>query len=202
MLRARRRIFEKWLGEFTHQAPAVLDVGGRLQPYRPLIRNAGMTYTAVDMRPSPFVDLVGDACALPVPDASCDLVICTQVLEYVAEPARAIAEMHRALRPGGIALLSLPAVCPIDAHEDAWRFLPASIRHITAAFGNAEIVAETGVVASLFRTVAIWLTMLSPTVPRYTLVPVLNLAGLALDRMLPINSQGFVSNYSVRLRKN
>jgi SAM-dependent methyltransferase len=42
-----------------------------------------------------------DATALPLDDGSFDGVLCVQVLEYVADPAAALAEMHRALRPGG-----------------------------------------------------------------------------------------------------
>jgi arsenite methyltransferase len=42
-----------------------------------------------------------DATSLPVPDASVDRALCVQVLEYVPDPAAALAEMHRALRPGG-----------------------------------------------------------------------------------------------------
>ncbi|MDQ6810904.1 MAG: methyltransferase domain-containing protein [Actinomycetota bacterium] len=43
----------------------------------------------------------GDAVSLPVQDASFDAALCVQVLEYVADPTAALAEMHRALRPGG-----------------------------------------------------------------------------------------------------
>jgi arsenite methyltransferase len=43
----------------------------------------------------------GDATALPVEDASFDAALCVQVLEYVADPTVALAQMHRALRPGG-----------------------------------------------------------------------------------------------------
>jgi arsenite methyltransferase len=43
----------------------------------------------------------GDATALPVEEASFDAVLCVQVLEYVADPTAALAQMHRALRPGG-----------------------------------------------------------------------------------------------------
>jgi arsenite methyltransferase len=42
-----------------------------------------------------------DATSLPVPDSSVDRALCVQVLEYVADPVTALAEMHRALRPGG-----------------------------------------------------------------------------------------------------
>jgi ubiquinone/menaquinone biosynthesis C-methylase UbiE len=43
----------------------------------------------------------GDATALPLPDEAFDLVICSQVLEYVADVARAVREIRRVLRPGG-----------------------------------------------------------------------------------------------------
>ena len=39
--------------------------------------------------------------SLPVDDASVDGVLCVQVLEYVADPTVALAEMHRVIRPGG-----------------------------------------------------------------------------------------------------
>jgi ubiquinone/menaquinone biosynthesis C-methylase UbiE len=41
-----------------------------------------------------------DATALPVVDASFDRALSVQVLEYVSDPAAALAELHRALRPG------------------------------------------------------------------------------------------------------
>ena len=42
-----------------------------------------------------------DATALPVADASFDRALSVQVLEYVSDLAAALAELHRALRPGG-----------------------------------------------------------------------------------------------------
>jgi arsenite methyltransferase len=42
-----------------------------------------------------------DATALPVENASFDAALSVQVLEYVAEVPAALAEMYRALRPGG-----------------------------------------------------------------------------------------------------
>ena len=44
---------------------------------------------------------LGDATALPVGDAGFDAALSVQVLEYVADLDAALAELHRALRPGG-----------------------------------------------------------------------------------------------------
>lgn len=43
----------------------------------------------------------GELSALPIDDASVDATLCVIVLSYVADPAEAIAEMSRVLRPGG-----------------------------------------------------------------------------------------------------
>lgn len=50
----------------------------------------------------------GDARALPVKDASADLVICSEVLEHIEENRQCLKEIHRILKPGGRLLLSMP----------------------------------------------------------------------------------------------
>jgi arsenite methyltransferase len=47
----------------------------------------------------------GEATALPVADGRFDAAITVQVQEYVADVGAALAELHRALRPGGRALV-------------------------------------------------------------------------------------------------
>jgi ubiquinone/menaquinone biosynthesis C-methylase UbiE len=42
-----------------------------------------------------------DATSLPVEDGSFDVALCVQVFEYVPDVDRALAEMHRVVRPGG-----------------------------------------------------------------------------------------------------
>ena len=47
----------------------------------------------------------GDAFHLPFPDASFDAVVCVRVIHHFEDPAPAIAEMARVLRPGGVLVL-------------------------------------------------------------------------------------------------
>lgn len=49
----------------------------------------------------------GDAHALPLRAASCDLIWCVAALGLFADPARALAEARRALRPGGTLVLAV-----------------------------------------------------------------------------------------------
>jgi ubiquinone/menaquinone biosynthesis C-methylase UbiE len=46
---------------------------------------------------------VGDAQDLPFPDNSFDIAVMALVIHFVPDPAKAVAEMARALRPGGTA---------------------------------------------------------------------------------------------------
>ena len=50
----------------------------------------------------------GDACSLPFRDNSLDYVVCSNVLEHVANPVAALAEWQRVLRPWGIIYLVVP----------------------------------------------------------------------------------------------
>jgi ubiquinone/menaquinone biosynthesis C-methylase UbiE len=62
----------------------------------------------------PWVACVqGDATALPAADGEFDVAVSVQVLEYVAEVDRALAELQRVLRPGGRVLV-------VDSDWDAF----------------------------------------------------------------------------------
>ncbi|MFI6409550.1 methyltransferase domain-containing protein [Streptomyces sp. NPDC050548] len=86
-------------------AAAVGDSGSALgvEP-NPGLRTIAQERAAEAGNPARFTD--GDALSLPVPDASVDVVWCERVLQHLAEPDKAVAEMARVLRPGGrVALL-------------------------------------------------------------------------------------------------
>jgi SAM-dependent methyltransferase len=56
--------------------------------------------------------VAGDATAMPFPDASFDCVIASEVLEHIPRDQRAMNEIARVLRPGGIAAVTVPAWLP------------------------------------------------------------------------------------------
>jgi SAM-dependent methyltransferase len=53
-------------------------------------------------------DIAGSVAALPLQDASLDWVLCTEVIEHVADDRAAGLEIGRVLKPGGFALVSVP----------------------------------------------------------------------------------------------
>jgi SAM-dependent methyltransferase len=56
--------------------------------------------------------MAGDATAMPFGDCSFDRVIAAEILEHVPHDQRAMAEIARVLRPGGIAAVTVPAWLP------------------------------------------------------------------------------------------
>jgi ubiquinone/menaquinone biosynthesis C-methylase UbiE len=50
----------------------------------------------------------GSAESLPLEDESFDVALCQMSLQFVDDPRKALAEMHRVLRPGGRILLDVP----------------------------------------------------------------------------------------------
>lgn len=65
-------------------------------------------------------DIFGDASRLPIGDATIDNIICLQVIEHLSNPAGALREMARVLKPNGHAWLSIPFTYPI--HNEPYDF--------------------------------------------------------------------------------
>jgi SAM-dependent methyltransferase len=63
-----------------------------------LAEERGVEVARVDLETEP----------LPWPDGSIDVVVCNQVLEHLKNIWLPMSEMHRVLRPGGRAILSVP----------------------------------------------------------------------------------------------
>lgn len=202
----RRENFERWIESFAGKDFWVLDVGGRIQPYRPLLGARVHRYIAVDTANSPLVNVRGSADALPFPADTFDLVFCTQVLEYLPHPATGIAEIHRVLKPGGRALISVASFYPKAAEEEHWRFLLAGVKSMLKPFRQAEIVPEGSSVSGFCRASAVCLVLFAQySVIRklicITIVPLLNAAGRLIDKMFSIRNDQATGNYSVLAEK-
>lgn len=203
VLRERRKILSQWLEDLPKTGLAVLDVGGRLQPYRPLLADRLGTYTAIDLAFEGLLNVVAAGEALPFRSEVFDLVVCTQVLNYSADPFRMIAEIHRVLKPGAALFLSVPGIFPRYT-DQRWRFMPAGLEVLLSAFSARKVEPEGRSIAGLFRLVNLFVDTvfldrfkrrwLVPRLISLFVFPVMNLTGLTLD-VLSGNTQ-FTTNYS------
>jgi SAM-dependent methyltransferase len=125
----------------------VLDIGSGDGVIASLLAGRARSLTCLDhservleaarnrLGPQHNVDLrLGDMHALPFADASFDQVLHLHALTYSHDPAAALAEAHRVLRPGGdLVLLTL--------HEHAHADVTASYSQVNNGFAPADLQA-------------------------------------------------------------
>lgn len=105
---------------------------------RPLFR--GKQYVGCDMREGPGVDRILNLHHLDLPDESVGSVISLDTLEHVEYPHRAMEEIHRVIKPGGVAVISSVMKFPIhDFPYDYWRFTPEAFRSILKPFESSFV---------------------------------------------------------------
>lgn len=135
----------------------VLDVGAGDAPYRELFD--AQEYLTLDHGETPHtgdVDVLGSADSMPVKDGSFDVVVCTQVLEHVAEPLAAMCEFRRVLRAGGRLIATVPFAW--EEHElphDYFRYTGPGAEHLLARAGfvNVEVRPRTDSFTTLAQLV-------------------------------------------------
>lgn len=98
---------------------------------------------------NPDATVVGDlATGEGLAEGAWDCFICTQTLQFIAEPQAAIHGIRRLLAPGGVVLATVPGISQIstvddEAWGDWWRFNEKGIRRLfDGAFGAANVTVE------------------------------------------------------------
>ena len=121
----REKFVSEWISSLGVSDNRVfLDVGAGNMPFRPQIRAAGFTYLSQD-----FGQYTGDGqhpgvqagtgnwttsghditCDIVnLPEDTADVILCSEVLEHVPDPLAALQSISRALKMGGVALITVP----------------------------------------------------------------------------------------------
>jgi SAM-dependent methyltransferase len=97
---------------------------------------AGTKLVSVDIDPAAKPDIVGDVHNLHmIADNSADGVFTSSVLEHVHDPWKAVAEIERILKPGGLVFIGLPFMFPFHGDpDDYWRVSHKGIDILCARF--------------------------------------------------------------------
>ena len=66
-----------------------------------------LDYTTADLY-SPIVDVKADILNLPFKDEEFDLVFCNHVLEHIEDDNKAMKELYRVMKPGGMGIFQVP----------------------------------------------------------------------------------------------
>lgn len=166
LTRLKRHVFnfnqtdrDSWVAVQAATLPAgsrVLDIGAGNCRYRHLFTHC--RYETQDFAQLPShefegqgygqIDHVSDITAIPVPDASFDAALCTEVLEHVPDPAAAVREFARILKPGGRLILTAPLASGL--HQEPYHFYGGFTPHWyrkflgEVGFEQIEIVSNGG----------------------------------------------------------
>jgi SAM-dependent methyltransferase len=195
-----RAPLSRWLQEEARLAAGrgsyrVLDVGCGVKPYYPFF-SAATEYVGLDMVENPAADVHGSVEAMPLPDASFDVVLCNQVLEHTVDPHQAVRELRRVTAPGGRVLASTHGVEVYHpSPEDNWRWTHTGLERLfrTVEWSNVTITPVGGASTALGKLSATYLDLLS----RRLHVGLLGKLGVrAINRVAP-----FVDDHVAMLRE-
>jgi SAM-dependent methyltransferase len=186
----------------------ILDVGCGAQPYRCLIP-PGATYQAIDHADADrnFGYRLPDTTYYegtrwPVADESVDMVLSTETLEHVPEPAAFLAEAFRCLNPGGSILLTVPFAARWHfIPHDYWRFTPSGLERLLAAAGFEQIsvlARGNAMTVACYKVMALILPLLVPQRGKSALRLARQAAGASLLPVLFILA--FIANLSLAAR--
>lgn len=89
------------------------------QCFLTLFRNQkNLDYTTADLY-SPLADVKADICDLPFEKNMFDIVFCNHVLEHIIDDKKAMSELYRVLKPGGMGVFQIPQDLSLETtYED------------------------------------------------------------------------------------
>jgi hypothetical protein len=96
-------------------------------------------YTSADLEPGRAM-VAMDLTDIDAPDGQYDVIYCSHVLEHIPDDAAAMREMHRVLKPGGVAYIQVP-LRGAATYEDASITTPGGRKE---AFGQEDHVRVYG----------------------------------------------------------
>lgn len=131
-----------------HARGRFIDLGCGEMPYRQFIEGQVEAYDSFDVESrTAGVTYIGDIQNMQaVAGNRYDSAACLEVLEHVPDPFRAVSEIYRILRPGGILVLSVPHLSRLhEEPNDFYRYTRYGVRRLLEQAGfQVESVVQRG----------------------------------------------------------
>jgi SAM-dependent methyltransferase len=142
-LRYLARRLARVLPDVVPAGGEVLDVWCGSRPYEDLLP-AGARVVGLDVPENPYgaADVVSDE-ILPFESGTFDAVLCIEAFQWMPDPARAVAEFARVLRPGGAAVVSLPFAFEYERPFEH-RFTESQLRGLFEGWGDVSVSEDGG----------------------------------------------------------
>ncbi len=100
-----------------------------------------LDYTTADLY-SPIVDVKADLLDLPFEDNNFDMVFCNHVLEHIEDDTKAMSELFRVLKPGGMGIFQIPQDLSLEKTYEDFNMVTPEER--TEHFGQYDHVRIYG----------------------------------------------------------
>jgi len=141
-----RRGFKERIQAYSSNG-RVLDIGCGGSPYAEFFPNR----TSLDIVPGEGIDVVADVHDLSsLKKEEFDVVLCTEALEHFQNPFKAVEEMARVLKKGGLLILTTRFMFPLhEAPHDYFRFTEYGLRHLLKDFDIKEFQPDGNTIQTL-----------------------------------------------------
>lgn|GEM_PF-30909 len=107
-LNRTRRLWQLLEGEFLKQGQTILDFSPSKSLFAKLEERIGITYLSSDFDGSFAAQYSFDITNIDQPKEKFDLIICYHILEHILDDTKAMSELYRVLKYGGVSIIQTP----------------------------------------------------------------------------------------------
>ena len=122
----------------------IVGAGGRINDlvYRISVEKSFELFS-LDIEKQYNPDIIADITDYDFNNDKYDVIIVSEVLQFIPDPQKAINNIYRGLNKNGIMILTVPFIYPIhDRPYDYYRFTMYALHHLLSKFSEVEVIEK------------------------------------------------------------